>query len=38
MEERIFQTGDLITIFGSKTGKIMKQFDFIKDEGWVQVK
>ena len=38
MEKRIFQTGDLITIFESKTGKIMKQFDFIKDEGWVQVK
>ena len=38
MEERIFQTGDLITIFESKTGKIMKQYEFIKDEGWLQVK
>ena len=38
MEERIFQTGDLITIFESKTGKVMKQYEFIKDEGWLQVK
>ena len=38
MEKRIFQTGDLITIFESKTGKVMKQYEFIKDEGWLQVK
>ena len=38
MEERIFQTGDLITIFESKTGKVMKQYEFIKDKGWLQVK
>ncbi len=38
MEERIFQSGDLITIFESKTGKVMKQYEFIKDEGWLQVR
>ena len=35
MEKRIFQSGDLIRIFESKTGKLMKQYGFTKDKGWI---
>lgn len=36
-EERLFQTGDTITIFDSKTGQSLNQYEFVKDEGWFQV-
>ena len=35
MEEHVFKNGDMISIFESKTGKIMKQYGFTKDKGWI---
>ncbi|RSI63976.1 hypothetical protein D8863_09915 [Streptococcus oralis] len=35
MEEHVFKNGDMISIFESKTGKLMKQYGFTKDEGWI---
>lgn len=34
MEERIFQSGDLIRIFESKSGNPIKQFKYIESKGW----
>ena len=36
--KRAFQTGDIITVFDGKTGQSLKQYEFIKDEGWFQIK
>ena len=35
MEEHVFKNGDMISIFESKTGKVMKQYGFTKDKGWI---
>ena len=35
MEEHVFKNGDMISVFESKTGKVMKQYGFTKDKGWI---
>ena len=35
MEEHVFKNGEMIRIFESKTGKLMKQYGFTKDKGWI---
>ena len=38
MKERMFYSGDTITIFNSQTGKILEIYEFINEQGWLLVK
>ena len=38
MKERMFYSGDTITIFDSQTGKILEIYEFINEQGWLLVK
>ena len=38
MEKRIFQTGDLITIFESKSGNPIRQYKYVENKGWKLIK
>lgn len=38
MKERIFQSGDLIRIFESKSGNPIRQYKYVENKGWKLIK